>query len=271
MKNYFSFFHYRSFFSSKEFAFFLALTALNVAYGIYFQSVFLFLIREIFLVSFTGFTYFFKDEIALFSKEEEEITKFLKKKYPILHLQLPLFLLVIGMGFVNPTLASLGLFYEGLLVFYFAFGGLIGLMLLSIYGTVTSPEVSSYYKFGTLSSSKEVRHFGTVKTVAHVCKICAKIGFAGGGLAWGGPKLLVGDPFYRGDIWNWLSFSYTGMYSSSDIDMGCAMQIKINYPEDTHLILKQDEVTIDREKLNQLCKDRNVTYIPAVTHKLSFG
>lgn len=207
----------------------------------------------------SNYSHFFLE----FSKEAQNLDKILKETYPIL--KLDFFLAVL----------SLFSFYS-FLVFgnhpdFYVLNSFLLLVTLSfllvriyyVYCSLLDPIVSSHLNLTKSVRLYGFRSFGTLKTVGHICRLCVK-----GGLGFGlgleiYPKLVDNDFDSRGILVNFLSL-HTGykIQAAKGFTMRKATIFLEYFPDDKHLIVNSDGVTVNPKTLDDLLKARGIIVQP---------
>lgn len=227
------------------------LSVLNIIYCIFIQNPWIFIFRQSFIIILVGFSFVFKDELKQFSQEDGQIDLLLKKKYPVLKAEKPLF---IGSVFATIFVANCSqytFYIEFHLLLFFSILTIMCFIILTFYKAfciVLTPEVRVFFKpslsLGELSQKLRKGQFREVTSAifsktAHGCKFCGKLLLGTGGAVWVGPKILSGDLTHRGELMNELTYPYNGYKVRSEVD-ATRFQFYIDrFPEEKESLLDE--------------------------------
>lgn len=233
---------------SRTILFGLFLTLMNIIYSFYLGDFVVFVIRQIFLVVFL----WPKDDFHLISEEDQKIRCLLVNKYPIFRFEFPLLLIIALIFLVQVNYPFFDEVYL-ILSFSFLFFSLLYSILIfyQLLCTLSTPELKHFYDIKTSIKIYGFRSFSTSAKVMHACKLCFKVGSGGLGLIWVVPKVVHEDLFYRGDLWNSLTYLFTEhkIKVKSSLCMMNANHFLNYYPEDKALVTNEDGCTINPLKL----------------------
>jgi hypothetical protein len=176
------------------------------------------LCRQCFILTYVAIHYNYLSFIDIFLKENNEITEFMVRKFPVLKVDFALLLLAFFSSVLTLLASSVS---ENLKPFIFVL--LIILLILSlcftclkIFAILSISELKAFYDVPTSAKLGGYFSLYTFSKVLRILFVVFRIFMVFLLFSWLGPKVLLLDLDFRGVVWNHFTYHFSGYLSDSE-------------------------------------------------------